>query len=803
MRFCLLVVVLFAVAARLGMASTAAVYDGVTPGAFMTRWAVLGPIPVFEGEPHPDDAEREKRAFDTDYLSPDTQPEIGAEHDIAGVLYQWRLVESAGDIVVLSPALGSRDGDIEHVSAYAAAELNVPEETTLLLGIGSDDGIKVWVNGELAHENWVGRPLTVDEDTVPVALRKGVNTLLLKIQNGTLDWSFACRALDGAAIADSLIAAARRGDLDSLKMLLTNGANIDATVGRGMNALHAAKIAGRTEAVGLLIANGADENAPLPNPASLVDVLFDRLIEGESPGVSVLVSRGGSIVYQKGFGYADIENGTRIAPTTKLRIGSNTKQFTAASILKLQEEGRLSVSDPLSKYFLDFPRGDEVTVHHLLTHTSGIHSYTSVADFIEKVPEPIAPEDLVLQIQKYAYDFDPGEQFLYNNSGFFLLGEIVAQISGQSFEDYLRTTFFGPLGMADTGVHRSDLDLASEALGYSYTSGATELAVDWDMSWTGGAGALYSTVLDLHRWNEAVFGGEALSAESLEAALTPVALNNGSVPVWWRNGIVSGGYGYGWALSDFRGVSQIAHGGGLHGFLSQLARFPDNDMTVIVLGNSSPPTPGVSPASLALAVAEIYLWEEMDARESIAVNADTDAAVYSDYVGRYQYPQGAVMTVTLEGDSLFAQLPGEPQFEIFPKSDTEFFWKAVDAQVTFVRDEQGAVSHAVHKQGGREFEATVMPDEIVATDVDPAVYDDYAGDYDYNAGAILTVRVRDGRLFAQMTGQPENEIFPRSQTEFFWKVVAATMTFVRDESGEVVKARLEQGGGSLDAPKVR
>ncbi|MBT7805544.1 serine hydrolase [Candidatus Poribacteria bacterium] len=614
-----------------------------------------------------------------------------------------------------------------------------------------------------------------------------------------MDWSFVCRALDDASIADSLISAASRGNLDSLNMLLAHGADVDSTVAPGLTALHAARIAGRAEAADLLLEHGADDEAPMPDAASLVGTLFDRLVEGESPGASVLVSRGGSIVYQKGFGYADMENGARITPTTKLRIGSNTKQFTAASILKLQEEGRLSVSDPLSEYWPDFPRGDEVTVHRLLTHTSGIHSYTSVPDFVDKVAEAIAPNDLIADIQEFDYDFDPGEQFMYNNSGFFLLGEIVAQISGQSFEDYLRTTFFEPLGMGDTGIHRPGLDLEDEALGYSYTPGATELAVDWDMSWAGGAGALYSTVLDLHTWNEAVFGGDVLSAESLEAALTPVALNDGSVP----DGMGSGGYGYGWTLSELRGVRQIAHGGGLHGFLSQLARFPDNDMNVVVLGNSSPPIPGFDPSALTQTVAEIYLWEEMDARESIAVSSDTDAAVYSDYVGRYQYPQSAVLTVTVEDDSLFAQLSGQPRMEIFPKSDTEFFWKVVDAQVTFVVDEQGMVTHAVHKQGGREFEAPVMGEDIVATDVDPAIYDDYAGDYDYGSGAILTVRVRDGRLFAQMVGQPENEIFPRSETEFFWKVVTATMTFVRDEAGEVVKAHHEQGGSSMDAPKVR
>jgi CubicO group peptidase (beta-lactamase class C family) len=798
MRIYSLVTILLVAAAPAGYATTRAAYAGAEPGAFMTRWAVLGPIPVFDGEARPGDQEAQREAFATDYVSPDVAPELGMDLDIGGETYMWRLVESDTDIVDLSLAHGSPDAPIEWVTSYAAAEINVDVETPALLGVGSDDAVKVWLNGELVHENWAARPASVDDDVVPVTFRAGQNNLLLKVQNGILDWSFACRVLDDASVAEALIVAATRGNLDSLGTLLSHGADPDTTVDPGLTALHAARIAGRAEAADLLIEHGADVHAPMPEPGLLIDELFNRVVEGESPGASVLVSQGGSIIYQRGFGYADIDSGLRITPTTKLRIGSNTKQFTAASILKLQEEGRLSVSDTLSKYLPDFPRGDEVTLHHLLTHTSGIHSYTNVPDFVDKVPNHVAPNDLIAQIEGFDYDFDPGEQFRYNNSGFFLLGEIVAQVSGKSFEDYLRTTFFEPLGMVGTGIHRADLDLEDEALGYSYVSDATELAVNWDMSWAGGAGALYSTVLDLHRWNEAVFGGEVLSAESLEAALTPATLNDGSIP----DGLGNGGYGYGWSMSDFRGVRQIAHGGGLHGFLSQLAWFPEHDMTVVVLGNSSPPTPGMNPAGLMQGIAEIALWEEMDARESIAVDTAVDAATYADYAGRYSYPQSAILTVTIDDGSLFAQLSGQPKMEIFPKSDTEFFWKVVDARVTFFRDAEGAVSHVLHSQGGREFEAPRMAAEVIV-EVKPDIYADYAGDYDYGAPGTLTVTVDDGRLMAQMTGQPANQIFPRSETEFFWKVVDATVTFVRAESGAVVNAHHEQAGFSVDAPKTR
>lgn len=170
----------------------------------------------------------------------------------------------------------------------------------------------------------------------------------------------------------------------------------------------------------------------------------------------------------KGYGAAQTTDQVPISPQTKFRIGSVTKQFIAAAILKLQEGGKLSVNDPLTKFISDYPRGDEVTLHHLLTHTSGIKNYTSKPDFFEKVTEAVEPEDLIDSFKNDEFDFAPGEKWSYCNPGYFLLGHIVSKVSGQSLDAYLREAFFIPLGMKDSGIHRPDLELEHEASGYSY-----------------------------------------------------------------------------------------------------------------------------------------------------------------------------------------------------------------------------------------------------------------------------------------------------------------------------------------------
>ena len=231
----------------------------------------------------------------------------------------------------------------------------------------------------------------------------------------------------------------------------------------------------------LLTAKGATTDASF-SPDRFVDSILSTAESPTAPGIAVLVSRDGTVLFSKGWGMANLEHDVRVTTKTKFRIGSVTKQFTAAAILKLQEDGKLSVDDPLSKFIPDYPRGDEVKLHHLLTHTSGIHSFTSKPEFFATVASSTTPEEMIESFQNDPFDFSPGEKFQYNNSGYFLLGHIIAKVSEKSYGEYLRETFFEPLGMHDTGVHTATAILKGEATGYAVANDVAKTALDWDMS---------------------------------------------------------------------------------------------------------------------------------------------------------------------------------------------------------------------------------------------------------------------------------------------------------------------------------
>jgi CubicO group peptidase (beta-lactamase class C family) len=209
------------------------------------------------------------------------------------------------------------------------------------------------------------------------------------------------------------------------------------------------------------------------DPAEQIDEIIQEMTKPDQPSIAVLVSRDNKILFSKGYGLANLEHEIPIAPNTKFRIGSITKQFTSASILKLQEEGKLKVTDQLSKYIPDYPRGDEVTLHHLLTHTSGIVNYTSKLDFYGKVTQGISTKNTIDSFKYDDFNFHPGDGISYSNSGYFLLGYIIESVSGKSFEKYLQETFFNRLGMADSGIYHAESNLDNEALGYSYINGKT------------------------------------------------------------------------------------------------------------------------------------------------------------------------------------------------------------------------------------------------------------------------------------------------------------------------------------------
>ncbi|HWX18490.1 MAG TPA: serine hydrolase [Candidatus Binatia bacterium] len=783
--------------ARAADSANRAAYTGLPPDTFLKTWLILGPIPVAgDGKGTPSEA-AQKKAFGDDWFagqggSSGVQPRAGLKQNIAGKDLEWRLVESKDDTIDLKPAAGASDFAI----AYAWAEIDLPQATNCLLGIGSDDAVKVWLNGKLIHENWTDRPTVPDDDIVRARFERGRNLLLLKIQNMQGDWGFTCRRMGPEAQSAKLLRAARTSsDTDAVKKLLDQGVDVNTRGPAGITPWLGARLHGDTQMAEFLASRGADTNVARPALDAASDAVLNPLFKEDLPGVALLVAQDGKVRFVKGYGFADVEHHIPVTPQTQFRIGSITKQFTAAAILKLQEQGKLSITDKLSKYLPDFPRGDEVTLHHLLTHTSGIHSYTDKPGFLETVTNTTTTAALIKSFQKDPYDFNPGKKWSYDNSGFLLLGYIVEKVSGQSYGDFLRTSFFTPLGMTNTGVHHKGIALEHEALGYEYHNGKFSRALDWDMSWAGGAGALYSTVEDLFRWNEAVFNGKVLTEASLKAAFTPVKTEENKA----ENS--PDGYGYGWMLSTLRGTQVIAHGGGLNGFSSMLMRVPAHNFTVVALANALPSKPGLDPGPMAQESVEFCLGEQLPPRTSPKSLQKISPAALDPLVGRYDYGR-AIMTVEKEGSRLFARLTGQPRFEIFPESETNFFWKVVEAHVTFIKSADGKVTKAIHHQGGMTIDAPRLPD-LKEFKADPVTYDAFVGKYDYGEGkSIMTVTREGDRLYAQLTGQPKFEIFPSSPTEFFWKVVDAQVAFVKDAAGKITKAVHHQNGQTVEAPKI-
>lgn len=401
---------------------------------------------------------------------------------------------------------------------------------------------------------------------------------------------------------------------------------------------------------------------------------------------SVLVAENGTTILDKGYGSADLEWDIPNSPTTKFRIGSMTKQFTAAAILLLEERGKLKTDDLVKKYMPDAPAAwDKITIYHLLTHTSGIPSFTEFADYRSLEAKPTTPAELVARFRDKPLKFQPGEKWEYSNSGYVLLGYLLEKISGETYQDFLQKNFFTPLGMNDTGYDSNTAIIPHHASGYSPGAHGIQNAGYIDMTIPFSAGALYSTTLDLQRWEEALFAGKVLSSASLTKMTTP-----------YKND-----YACGLAAHSEHGHKVIEHGGGIEGFNTEMAYYPDDKLTVIVLGNLNGAAPGTIANQLAASIhgEKVVLPSE---RKEVAVSKD----VLAQYVGTYEISPEFSIVITLEGNQLMGQATNQPKFELHPESTTRFFLRVVDAEIEFHKSASGEVTSLTLYQNGREINGT-------------------------------------------------------------------------------------------------
>ena len=400
---------------------------------------------------------------------------------------------------------------------------------------------------------------------------------------------------------------------------------------------------------------------------------------------AVLLARDGQPIESRGYGMANIELGVPNSPETVFRLGSVTKQFTGMAIVLLQERGKLSVNDSICKYLSDCPQTwQPITIKNLLTHTAGIPNYTEFPDFTKTAAMDTTAAELTSRFRDKPLQFALGEKYAYSNSGYYLLGTIIERASGKPYADFLQENIFAPLAMKQTGYDNPVRIIKNRAAGYARTSDGFINAAPISMSTAYAAGALYSTVGDLLLWDQALYTEKLVSRKSLDEAFTPFKSN----------------YGYGWSIGKRFDRQVIAHGGGIFGFSAYIARYPADRVTVIVLSNVEGAPSGEIANSLAAIVFGAPYEVPME-RKEIQVAAKT----LEKYVGRYQLTPQLVLSVTLENGKLLAQVSTQPKLELFAESETAFFFKTVNAQVTFVVSAQGEVTGLVFRQGGSEIPA--------------------------------------------------------------------------------------------------
>jgi CubicO group peptidase (beta-lactamase class C family) len=399
---------------------------------------------------------------------------------------------------------------------------------------------------------------------------------------------------------------------------------------------------------------------------------------------SVLVAKGGKILLSKGYGMANEEHEVPNKGNTKFRLGSITKQFTAVSILQLQEKGKLNVQDSITKYIPNSPEAwKPVTIHHLLSHTGGVPSYTSMAEYGKRMREDSSkPLEFIARFKDKPLDFAPGSKHAYSNSGYFLLGVIIEQVSGKSYEQYLRENIFDKVDMQDSGYDWDYKILKNRATGYDRDAdGKHRNAPYLDMGQPYAAGSLYSTVEDLYRWDRALYTEKVLSKKSLEAAWTPV-MNN---------------YGYGWVMGKILGEHRtISHGGGINGFSTMMIRLPDDDAFVAVFSNLETRDSG----RLANEIAQIVLGQNVQPpveRKAISVAPE----ILEKYTGKYEI--GPMKFDIISGKTaLVVAAEKQPTLRFEPESESKFFTKAIDAQFSFADVENGKAQKITLHQNGRE-----------------------------------------------------------------------------------------------------
>ncbi|TMU57355.1 serine hydrolase domain-containing protein [Flagellimonas algicola] len=510
-----------------------------------------------------------------------------------------------------------------------------------------------------------------------------------------------------------------------------------------------------------------------------LDTIFLSEQDPTGPGKVVLVAKNGNIIYKKATGKANLELDINMETDFVFRIGSISKQFTAFAILKLAEEGRLSLQDEISKYISDYPvHGHTITLEHLLTHTSGITNYTNLPKFDGNARrKDLSPKELIDFFKDEPMDFVPGEKHQYSNSGYILLGYVIEQVSGMGYAEYLREKFFEPLNMQNTSYDLTPKLVNNRIPGYQYRRGGYENSDYLSMTLPYAAGSLLSTTEDLFIWNKAVMNDLLLSKESRYMAHSAYMLKSGNKV----------DYGLGWRLGNVQGKPSINHGGLVNGFTSYATYLPDEQIFVVVLSNCDCTQ---SLNVLASKMAATVMGSPYNFKK-IKMSPKRLRA----FQGIYRSENGEERTIRYEDGRLLHFNKGGQKSQLQPLEKNKFQLNESLIRLEFEKGPSGKAQGFVMKSLNSPTNWLKTNDRITSFEsisLPLDVLDRYLGEYRLSKGRIFKVVMEGKKLFGQMGGNRE-EIIPLNRERFFAKNIDALLLFDFDEEDTVKGLTIVQG----------
>jgi CubicO group peptidase (beta-lactamase class C family) len=547
----------------------------------------------------------------------------------------------------------------------------------------------------------------------------------------------------------------------------------------------------------LAAAFGAVAAAAAPPPADLkaqADAIVEAAFPADGPGGTVIITRGGRTIYAAARGLADVEARRPIRPNSVFRLGSITKQFTAAVILQLVQEGKVSLDDPVTRFFPDYPQpGGSATVRQLLNHTSGIQSYTSIPGWMVEANtnRPYTTAEAIAVFRGLPSPTPPGQVWAYNNSGYTLLGAIIEKATGKPWHQAIEERISRPLGLRTIGYGVDRETRPDMVRGYTAGDGAVRPALRIHMSVPHGAGALVGTVEDLAKWAHALHHGRVVNAANYAAMTSPTALPEGR----------SHPYGFGLQFDELRGRRTIGHGGGIFGFVTDSLYMPDEDVFVAVFTNSDEPP--VHPSVLTARLAALAIGDPFATMSTAEVDPQTLAPLF----GVYRVGEAGVSRRFFSRDGkLYTRRDGGGDLEVFPAGGDRFFYGP--NSLTWFRIERrpdGAHAMEMHHNGSNEAERAVrigdVPPEAPAAAVSRAILESYVGRYRSEGPEIDIAMGANGALTITLTGQPALPLRPTSDTEFVVQGPNATAVF-HSENGQPNRIVINHGGRILEGRRV-